>query len=143
MKIILQSLALLTAASLLLFCKHQPKFTADNLPPQKLLWGSGGGFTGKETSYVLLKNGQIFKREMAGEPVELPKTKSKTAAAIFKTAETLDFSKLESNHPGNIYSFMSWNEGDIVRRIVWGDAAYPANSEVKALFERLNGLLKQ
>jgi len=137
MKLILQTLALLTAASLLLFCKHQPTFTADNLPPQQLQWGSGGGFTGKETSYVLLKNGQIFKREMAGTPMESPKTKSKTAAAIFKAAEALDFSKLESNHPGNIYSFVAWKDGDIARRIGWADAAYPAHPQGKTLFEKV------
>lgn len=143
MKIVLIALTLVAMAALFSFCKHQPSFTADNLPPQQLRWGSGGGIVGKETTHTLLQNGQTFLREMAGPLVESAKTKPKTAAAIFKTAESLGLSKMEFNHPGNIYSFLEWQDGDMVHRVVWGDAKFPVDGGVKALYEQLNGLLKK
>lgn len=142
MKTIFLSLALLAVASLVSFCKHQPKFTAENLPPQQVHWGSGGGIVGKERTHTLLKNGQVFLRETNGTMKEANKTKSKTAASIFKSFEALDYAKLESQHPGNIYSFLEWQDGDAVHRIVWGDAKFPVDPAVKAIFDRLNGLLK-
>lgn len=143
MKIILLSLSFIAVVSLCCFCKHQPRFAADNLPTQQLHWGAGGGYVGKESAHILLNNGQIFKRELAGALVETAKVKSKKAAAIFKTAQALDFSNLEFNHPGNIYSFLEWQDGDVVHRIVWGDPNFPIDGNVKALYDRLNGLLKQ
>lgn len=141
MRIILISLTLIAAASLFTFCKHQPKFTADNLPPQQLRWGSGGGVVGKETTYTLLNNGQIFKKGLKEPNTEAAKTKSKTAAEIFKAAAALDIAKLEFNHPYNLYSFLEWQDGDVVQRIVWGDPAFPVGEGVKEVFDRLNGLL--
>ncbi len=143
MKIILISLTLLAVSALLLFCKHQPKFSADNLPPQQLRWGNGGGYAGRETTYTLLSNGQVFKQEHQDTLTETVKTKRKTAAAIYKTAAALDLAKLEFEHPGNIYSFLEWQDGDAVQRVTWGDPAFPVNADVKALYGRLNALLEQ
>lgn len=143
MKIILISLTLVAMASLLWFCKHQPKFTADNLPTKQLRWGKGGGFVGKETAYTLLENGQIFVREMGGALTESPRTKGKKALAAYKLAETLGLSKLDFNHPGNTYSFLEWQEGDAVKRIAWGDANEPVDGNLQSLFDTLNGLLTQ
>lgn len=143
MKTILLSLALLATASLLAFCKHQPKFTAEHLPPQQVHWGTGGGIVGKERSHALLRNGQLFLQDVSGAWKEAGKTKAKTAAAIFKSVETLDYARLESQHPANIYSFLEWQDGDAMHRIVWGDPKFPVDPAVKTIFDRLNGLLKQ
>jgi hypothetical protein len=144
MKIILFSLTLMAAASLLCFCKHQPKFTAENLPPQQLHWGTGGGVVGREVTYTLLNNGQIFKRSFTGTTIEeLPKTKAKTAEAIFKVAGALDFSKFAMDHPGNVYAYLERQDGDAVRRTVWGDPKFPVDADLKAVYDQLNGLLKK
>ncbi len=143
MKIILISLTLIAVASLLVFCKHQPKFTADNLPAQQLRWGNGGGVVGKQTTYTLLNNGQIFKQQLKDTLTETVKTKRKTAAALYKTAESLNLSKLEFQHPGNIYSFLEWQDSNAVHRITWGDPAHPVDAGVKSLYGQLNELLKQ
>jgi hypothetical protein len=123
-------------------CKHQPKFTADTLPAQQMRWGSGGGFAGKENVYTLLQNGQIFQRDAQGNLVERKKTKAKKAAAIYKTARELKLADLDFNYPGNVYSFLEWQDGDAIRRIVWGDPKIPANRDVKAVFDQMNALLK-
>ena len=143
MKFVLISLTLVAVASLFWFCKHQPKFTADNLPPQQLRWGKGGGFVGKETSYTLLQNGQLFASEMAGPLNALKQGKAKAAAGLFKAATKLELAKKEFNYPGNTYSFIEIKDGDAIQRITWGDPTYTVDAGVQALFERLNGLIKK
>lgn len=143
MKLIIISLTLIASALLFIFCKHQPKFTRDNLPAKQLRWGSGGGFAGKETTHILLENGQIFQQEMNGPATETGSAKPKTAATLFKTVESLALQKLEFNHPGNIYSFLELQQGDSVAKVVWGDQNFTVNDQVKALYDQLNALLKK
>lgn len=143
MKLVIISLTLIASALLFVFCKHQPRFTKDNLPSKQLRWGSGGGFAGKETTHILLENGQVFQQEMNGPISEAVKTKSKAAAALFKTAESLGLQKLEFNHPGNIYSFVGLQDGDSVARVVWGDASFPVSDQVKSLYDQLNDLIRK
>ena len=39
-----------------------PKYSASKLPAEQIIFGNGGGFAGIETSFLLLDNGQIFKK---------------------------------------------------------------------------------
>ena len=142
MKLILISLTLLATASLLWFCKHQPKFTADNLPTQQLRWGSGGGVVGKEKTNILLKNGQVFKRDINGAIQEWDKAKTKTATALFETAASLGLQKMAFNHPGNLYNFLEYQDGDAVSRLVWGDPKTPLDPSLESLYNQLNELVK-
>ncbi len=142
MKFILLSLTILATTILGIACKH-PKYAADKLPEKQIRWGDGGGFVGKEKSHVLLENGQIFNIDIMGKISEAPKTKGKTAKALFKKMESLNLAKMEFNHPGNIYSFLEFKDGDMVSRVVWGDKAYSVGKPVEDLFSNLNGLLSK
>lgn len=62
---------------------------------------------------------------------------------LFKTVESLGLAQKEFNHPGNTYSFLEWQDGDAVSRVVWGDKAFPVDKSVQDLFGTLNGLLKK
>jgi hypothetical protein len=142
MKFILFSLVLLATVMLWSGCKGS-KYSAEKLPEQQLRWGTGGGFVGKESAYILCDNGQIFSRDIMGVTKSAGKAKSKLAKAHFKTVETLQISKIDFTHPGNTYSFLEWQDGDMVRRIVWGDKAFPVEKSVEDLYGALNGLLKK
>lgn len=142
MKLILIALSLSATAMLFLFCKHQPKFTADTLPTKQLRWGTGGGFAGLENTHVLLENGQVFANKLSGPLSEGKKTKAKTAATLFKTVQALNLGKLEFSHPGNLYSFLEIQEGDTVQRVTWGDPNFPVNPAIQAAFDQLNELGK-
>ncbi|MFN0036533.1 MAG: hypothetical protein ACKVUS_15820 [Saprospiraceae bacterium] len=142
MKLILICLTVLATAFLWFACKH-PKYAAEKLPEKQLRWGNGGGIVGKEKSHILLDNGQIFSRDILGNLSEASKAKSKKAKALFKTVETLGLAKMEFDHPGNLYSFLEWQEGDMVSRVVWGDKNFPVGKSVEDLFGELNGLLKK
>ena len=142
MKSILITLTILSIAFIGLSCKHT-KYTADKLPEKQLRWGNGGGFVGKESAHILCENGQIFSRDVMGKTTEADKTKGKKAKAVFKAAQETGLSKMEFNHPANIYNFIEIQEGDMVSRVVWGDKSYPVDKSVESLFVTLNGLIKK
>jgi len=142
MKFILISLTLLASVLLFTACKHT-KYLADKLPEKQIRWGNGGGFVGKESGHILLENGQIFSRDIMGQLTEAQKTKSKKAKAIFKSIQALGLAKMEFNHPGNMYNFLEFQEGDMVSRVVWGDKANPVGKPVVDLYSQLNELLKK
>jgi len=142
MKLIFISLTVIAIGLFLPACKH-PKYAAEKLPAKQIRWGNGGGIVGKEKSHILLENGQIFSRDIMGSTLEATKTKGKKAKTIFNQVDTLGLAKIVDNKPGNIYSFLEFQDGDMVSRVVWGDKNSPDLKSVEALFEELNGLLKK
>lgn len=121
-------------------CKHTRYSTAD-LPENRLEWGSGGGFAGKETTYTLLENGQIFKHEpiRSDSVVEISSTKRRLAKSMFKAAEAAGLSALDFKHPANTYMFV----GMPGKRVVWGDKNHPVGAPVEKLYHQLNDLVKK
>lgn len=142
MKILLISISLLATATLFFFCK-QPKYTVGNFPEKQLRWGSGGGITGQVNSYVLLENGQLFKIGKKDEMTELKKTKAGKAKKIFEAVESGSLTKQDFQHPSNMYSFLEFQNGDMVQRITWGDPKYPVDEKIKTVFDQLNELTKK
>lgn len=139
MRIILIALALVASALILWYCKHT-RYSAANLPAKQLRFGSGGGFTGKETGYMLLENGQLFQNNPGAGPVEIQATRRKTAQAIFKTAETLGLASLDFKHPGNVYDFIEFAEGDKLNRVSWGDPHVTPDPKITDLYAQLTAL---
>lgn len=134
------SLALLCAAILFGQCKHT-RYTADNLPDDWLRFGSGGGFTGVETTYTLLENGQLFQANSQGKgTTELPPCKRRDANKLFESAEKLGLLQLDFQHPGNTYQFMEFQDDGQSRRIAWGDREHPVDEKIKALYDQLIAL---
>ncbi|MEQ1744554.1 MAG: hypothetical protein ABMA02_03955 [Saprospiraceae bacterium] len=129
----------LAAAILALFgqCKY-PMYTADNLPDEYLRFGNGGGFTGLETTYTLLENGQLFKNTSTAPLLVEQKTcNRKQADRLIESAENLGLLKLDFMHPGNIYQFMELRDDGQIRRVTWGDPAHPVDEKIRALYEQL------
>lgn len=140
MKITVLTLIALSTSLLVVACKGS-RYTADNLPAKQIRWGTGGGIAGKENTHILLENGQIFNQDIMGKTSSVSKTKTKKALALFKSAEALGLDKMDFQHPANIYSFIELRDGDMLSRIVWGDASYPVGKPVEALYGQLNTLL--
>jgi hypothetical protein len=137
MRILYFALALFSVSALSNQCKH-PRYTADNLPDEYLRFGNGGGFTGVETTYTLLENGQLFKATTAApQAVELKSCKRKTADDLLDTAEALGVLKLDFTHPGNIYKFIECTDDGQTRRITWGDSGHPVDEKIQALYDQL------
>ncbi len=121
----------------ILACQSQ-FYTPDTYTGRQLIVGNGGGFTGKETAYILLKNGQLFtitSQSQAPEFVKmLPKNISKE---LFQKLKQIQLSKLTFNHPGNIYYFIGIKDRHSSQRIVWGDNSFRAPTEAEELYQLL------
>jgi len=144
MKIRYLSVALLCCtAAFFSQCKNT-KYTADKLPGEYLRFGNGGGFTGVETSYTLLENGQLFK-SVSREPEmqELASGKRKQAKKLFEKAEALNLLALEFMHPGNIYQFLEFQDDGVTNRIAWGEKDKPVDENIKLLHEELMRLIAE
>lgn len=139
MKTTLLLLTLLATAFLWLACKH-PKYAPGNFPGVQLRWGKGGGITGRETTWTLLDNGQIFVLEQGGQLTETGHIKSKKAKEFYRQSEALGLSKVVFQHPGNTYEFLETVNGDAVRRVSWGAKDHPVDQKIKDFYDQLNAL---
>jgi hypothetical protein len=142
MKLILVTISLLATSLLFWYCKS-PKHTLDALPEQQLRWGSGGGFTGKETSFTMLENGQIFQFVgVSGEKTEIKATKAKTAKGLFGAVISLELDKIDFDKPGNMYYFIETKGKETAHKITWGDDNTPVDQKVKDFYKVLQQLTK-
>lgn len=119
-KRMLLSLFLMMALLLVFSCKTTT-YTSENLPEKQLYFGSGGGFTGLVTEYLILENGQLFKVPSPGQYEEMDRVKRKKAEAVYLDYNSLGFSDLIFNQPGNIYYFIRMVDGETENYISWSD----------------------
>lgn len=131
-------LLLFTLLPFSLFSCKTETYTTSNLPDVQLRFGNGGGFVGAYTEYILLENGQLFKRsELDGPLEELPKVKKAKAKKLFKQMEEENFLSMDRNAPGNMYRFMNCRTKADSNKVTWGSA------EKAAVDSRLDSLYKQ
>ena len=99
---------------------HMPRYSADQLPPERLVFGSGGGFAGIETSYILVGSGQLWKQQGVGAPmIEVRGPSSTEAKTLIKAARYLVYGEVALNPTGNTYSFMEYTTSERSSRITW------------------------
>ena len=132
---------LLTFLLLLLFsCK---KYTTENMPPEQLHFGEGGGITGATTEYCLLGNGQVFEKKHFAQPYQPYGTVKKKAIRQFQADLTdLNFDQLKLQEPGDKYYFIQWDRPGKSHKITWGHPDQPVPAAVERLYEELKNLVK-
>ena len=109
-----------------------------------ILFGEGGGFSGKETTYVLIKKGYLFKKVGSAEEYELVRTVPvESCQSIFKKVKALSPAMLKTQQAGNMYQFMEVEVEKETYRMVWGNEGKPVDPELKALYKELIGLYQQ
>jgi hypothetical protein len=114
------------------------KYSADKLPVRQLIFGDGGGFAGIETSYVLLENGQVFKKTgVGGAFEELASVKTNDARAFFEKLAALQLYKLDMDKPGNLYYFLQDVNKQTDSRVVWGAGDYTPPQAIVGLYKEL------
>jgi hypothetical protein len=118
-------------------------YTPQDTSEHHIRFGSGGGFTGATTTYILMDNGQLFRHESLTDSTStLPSVKRKTYKAIFNDLSQIDTNLLGAQHPGNRYYFLEWVQAGQQTRTIWGAADYEPAQEVKSIYERLMALVK-
>ena len=123
------------------FCKTTT-YTTDNLPTRQLYFGSGGGFTGAVSEYLVLDNGQVFKHPSANVYNEMKKTSAKKAAALYTQYDEGKIGDIRFNRPGNMYYFIRMVDGDSEHYISWGDSNKNNHPKLKELHLNLMKTVK-
>lgn len=114
-----------------------------NLPDQQLEFGSGGGFTGEVRAYVLLPNGQLFRRAWPSDTLQtvgrLPRSQ---ARALFAQADQLDWKGTSSQPPGNVNTFLIYRNDGEELKLNWPNLQEEAPAPFRDLYSELNEALK-
>jgi len=128
-------------------CRAQ-RITPETYTGKQLIFGNGGGFTGAESAYVLLDNGQLFITTHANNKLtttytRLKKLSDKITRQLFSKAAELQIEQSAFSHPGNMYYFIGLKSKQITHRITWGDHQHKAPDGVDNLYHQLAALLPQ
>lgn len=123
--------------TLIMSCKsHQ--YTLKKMPTTQLIFGSGGGFTGMVTEYLLLDNGQFFRVDTyTQEKTEIKHARKSKAEKIFNALDKMDILKIECNMPGNMYYYIVYKTEAIDHRVTWGDPDAKINDDIKKYYADL------
>lgn len=132
------------AAILLAMCASAKQYTAEALPPERLTFRWGGGFTGETKEYVVLPNGQVFFRRSVLRELPLREHTSlakKEAKDLFATYAEQGFAALGYDDPGNMtYTVAHVTEADSTA-LTWGGSRVQPAEAVRTYWRRATGLL--
>lgn len=95
-----------------------------------LFFGQGGGFTGAVTTYALLDNGRVFKKNTLTQPefMYLGKLTKSDTRQLFNNYTFLGLDTFQTSEPGNIYHFVEYQLKNNRHRLTWGGPTpVPAN----------------
>ncbi|HNW96830.1 MAG TPA: hypothetical protein PKK00_00300 [Bacteroidales bacterium] len=107
-----------------------------NIPFDKVVFGKGGGFTGKYDEYYIDNKGDLYKKETSSNKFikSLPKEKIKE---IYNEMKKNNLYELSFNNPYNYNYYIELFKGSKSNRIVWGNANNPPPKAVTAVFQKL------
>jgi len=112
-------------------------------PNARINFGTGGGFSGMVTEYVLLDNGQLLKKLPQVDSFEMVISIDKNQTTqVFENYKFLNIGSLAYNQPGNMYSFLQFHHTDKEHKIVWDNNQYPDQyPNLKIFYKNLNSLI--
>lgn len=99
----------------------------------KVVFGSGGGFTGLYNGYTIKKDGSVFKwggRFVEENPHKIGVIKKKKIVTIMKKIREIDFFNMDLEKVGNMNRIIVVNENGKKHRINW-----PVNQENQNVVE--------
>lgn len=117
----------------------RPQFyTPATYKGKQLIFGNGGGFSGAETQYILLENGQLFTNNSLAEKPQFLKILPKNISRqLFEKALQVQLMNTAFNHPGNIYHFIGIKDKNHFQQVTWGDKNYKVPTAIEELFQLL------
>ena len=121
-------------------CASTKTYSLEALPDQQLLFSSGGGFTGEWNDYLLLPNGQLFKRRRVVREVPMREQQPldpKVAKDLFATFERQGFADLGYDEPGNMTYVIEYVTAADTARVRWGGGNLKPTEELRTYWRRL------
>jgi len=102
----------------------------------ELLFGMGGGVTGKYEEFLVQPTGPVLKKGYTAETMAPWKKLSRSQTdSLFARAMVLDLKQVHHNVPGDLTRYIEFRENDHYHRITWGDFRIPPPEKVNAFFE--------
>ena len=119
------------------------RYSPADFPDGQIIFGSGGGFSGLLIEYILLENGQLFKKTSADKKIMEGKAiSSQQTKQVFNNYSFLKIGNAKHNHPGNLYYFIRYKRKDKGHEVVWGDNTYPMDPQIKVYYQILTKLVQ-
>jgi len=122
-------------------CSSTGKVT-DNPNGKRLVFGTGGGFTGMYSIYELNEDGNLFAILPDSTSKPLKKLKRKQTRNIFAQADKLKLAQPAFNHPGNMTSFIKYVSDSVLTEYKWGDPNVSVPAEIRDLYSQLKSIVK-
>jgi len=125
---------------LLVSCKTKD-YTPYDYDGEIIVFGTGGGFSGKVSQYTLMSNGQFYKgTHKEGNVYELPRLEKRKVEQLFASYHNLGFDDVSLNESGNLYRFFTLHHGDKKHKIMYGDNGDSVAEEIKIYYRNLMSL---
>ena len=117
----------------------------DNYAGRIIVFGSGGGFTGKVEEYYVQDDGTVFHHsEIKKQVTEIASVGSEAVKKYFDKLDGINFKKLIYQKPSNMYYYVMERNGDAFHKVTWGDMKTPPPMAVKAIYDEMrNELVKR
>jgi len=129
-------LFLLATLAVLSAC-HPIRTNTSNNNPATLVFGQGGGTTGKYLEYTLISDGTLYRNELeTGNKVFMKKIRKDDSRWFFVDAEALKLLTMDFNCVYNINYYIIYIKGPRSNKVNWGNSATPPPDVVKSLWEQ-------
>ena len=108
-----------------------------------IIFGNGGGFTGKLMEYTLTGTGEIFQKTgLKGQTRKVKTLTPVETAEIYNKFRQISFDKIQFKHPGNLYYFLRSGSGGNYHEVTWGDNKFACPDAVSEFYKFIIEKLK-
>jgi len=102
---------------------------------KRITLANGGGFTGQVIEYVILEDGQVYRKNSMDQSVKAyTKLNKDIVKQIFDNYNVLELNKVELNDPGNMYFYISFADKDEIHKITWNTESTDELAQKAKLF---------
>lgn len=130
---------LLVLGLITLSCSSQKWQCKSNVNFNEISFGSGGGFTGLQSNYLLNSGREVFKSE-GGELKKINRISKKERRNIAGIITKIDFYNIKISENGNMTYFIEIKGNESVNKVTWSDNSQ--TPELKEFYKTLAETLK-
>jgi hypothetical protein len=144
MKVLIPTILFFGMCVLLFSCKSNAKVTSlDSYTKNMIAFSTGGGFTGVETIFTVLENGQVFSASGLDpkKTVAFGSLPTKTTKSFFEKVNQINWAKNPINDPGNLYHTLSFGTNGNMKKQVWGGGKETPSKEITDLYYELSNTI--
>lgn len=130
----MKNLILLICTLLFISCASQKNRTEAISSFNEISFGSGGGFTGSVSQYLLKHNRKVYKM-IDGKPEKINRITKAEIKDILDFIKIIDFKNIKISDKGNYTYFIEMETEGLMNRTTWTDSSQAA--ELKEFYKKL------